>query len=487
MDQSIKTKTNMKNAKTSLKEPKGRYFIQLLSLILLTLSLVVTGCDDDDDDDNGMSTGTIVKLVQDTDNLSTLETALTKFPDLVTVLSAPTPENTVFAPTNAAFEALLSAVGQTNLNDVPEEVLREILEYHVVAADKILSSEITAGPVGTVNGENITVTTAGGIKLNGSVSVTSADVNATNGVVHIIDGVLVPPSIAQFVNTVIEPAYFNKNFTTLVAAVTAASPVVLETLLNDSKKTLFAPTNDAFTAAGITTLPAQDVLDAVLTYHVIGSEVAAADISDGSSSAETLNGTIYLSKSSEGVYINGKTMVTQADITQDNGVVHVIDYTLMPPSGTIADIAIANSTASTPQFTQLVAALAKVPTLLSAADNASANLTVFAPTDEAFEALYSDLGVAGIDELEDAIGNEGLANVLSHHIVNARVFSSDLTSGDVATLNEDVAVDLDAAPPTITASGSGQEPANLETTLLNIHAVNGVIHVIDKVLIPANL
>jgi len=454
-------------------------------LILLSVSVLITSCDDDDDDNNAPA-GSIVKLVQDNNDLSTLEAALTKFPDLVTALSAPTPEYTVFAPDNDAFAALLSAIGQTSLDDIPEDVLREVLEYHVIASKKVLSSQLTTGPVTTVNGEDITVTTAGGIKLNGTTSVQTADISATNGVVHIVDGVLVPPSVARFVNTVVEPAYFNKNFSTLIAAVKGASPVVLETLLNDSKKTLFAPTNEAFTAAGITALPARDVLDAVLTYHVIAGEVRSSDIATGSSSASTLNGPIYLSKTSAGVFINGKTKVTQADIVQDNGVVHVIDYTLMPPTSTIAEIAIASSTASTPQFTQLVAALSKVPDLLSAADNASANLTVFAPTDEAFEALYTALGVDNMDELEVSIGNDGLANVLKHHIVNARAFSTDLTSGAAATLNGDVNVDLTVDPATIKASGD-ETKANLQPSLLNIHATNGVIHVIDKVLIPANL
>jgi transforming growth factor-beta-induced protein len=102
-----------------------------------------------------------------------------------------------------------------------------------------LSTQLTAGNVATANGENIAVTTSGGIRLNGSAQVVTADVRATNGVVHIVDQVLVPASIGRFVNTIVEPAYFNKNFTTLIAAVKAASPSILETLLSSTKKTLF--------------------------------------------------------------------------------------------------------------------------------------------------------------------------------------------------------------------------------------------------------
>ncbi|WKZ59561.1 MAG: fasciclin domain-containing protein [Cyclobacteriaceae bacterium] len=454
--------------------------IALLSLAIVTLT--ITACDDDDDNGTMRPTQNIVALAQGNSNLTSLVAALTKFPDLVTTLSGTGTSFTVFAPTNAAFESLLDAIGQESLDDIPESVLRDVLQYHVIAGAAVRSTQLTAGPVETVGGEDIVVTTAGGIRLNGSVSVLTADVEATNGIVHVIDAVLVPPTIVPIVGTIVAPAYFNKNFTTLIAAVNAASPSILQALLAAGDKTLFAPTNEAFEEAGITTLPDQATLNAVLQYHVIaGTEVFAADIENGSSSAETLNGNIYLSKGEAGVFINGTTQVIATDITASNGVVHVIDRTLLPPSQTIADIAIDFSDNAEPEFTQLVAALLKVPALLEAAD-ADGNLTVFAPTDAAFEALYEALDVADIDELEAAIGNEKLAEVLQHHIVAARVFSTDLSSGAVTTLNQDITINLSNL--TIT-DGNGSTPATgLVPSLLDVHATNGVIHVIDKVLIP---
>lgn len=222
---------------------------QKLTLVLLALMgiFITSGCEKDDNPTQ--PTQSIVELAQAQPNLSSLVTALTKFPDLVSTLSG-SGKFTVFAPTNEAFTALLATIGQTSINDVPEPVLKSLLQYHVVTSGAVLSTELTAGNVVTANTESIAVTTMGGIRLNGSTKVLTADVKATNGVVHIIDMVLVPSSIGRFVNTVVEPAYFNKNFTTLIAAVTAASPTILETLLNSSKKTLFAPTNAAFTAAG---------------------------------------------------------------------------------------------------------------------------------------------------------------------------------------------------------------------------------------------
>lgn len=451
-------------------------------LAVVASLFVFSGCDDDDDDNR--PTQNVVQLAQGNETLSTLESALLKFPDLITALSADG-QFTVFAPTNAAFENLLDAIGQSSLDDIPEDVLRDVLEYHVVVTATAFSSQLSNGELTTFGGEAITVSTTGGITLNGSASVTTPDVRATNGVVHIIDEVLVPPSIQPIVGTIVAPAYFNKNFTTLIAAVKAASPEILTTLLSTGNMTLFAPTNDAFTAAGITELPNQATLDAVLKYHVISSEVTSSQIASGPSSAETLNGRIYLSKNSAGVFINGSSKVTTADIDASNGVVHVIDRALMPPSETIAQIATRLSTSNPAEFTQLVAALARTQgqganDLLAAASAPSGNLTVFAPTDAAFEELYAALGVANVNEIPLAT----LIAVLKHHIVGARVFSSDLSNGAVTTLNGDVTVNVSANPPTVTGSSGAANAASLQTSLLDIHATNGVIHVIDKVLVP---
>jgi transforming growth factor-beta-induced protein len=472
----------MISAKTKFSK-MGPYMrsVSLNLVLLLALSFAFIQCsdDDDDDDDNRVS---IVKLAQDNSNLSSLEAALTKFPDLVNTLNG-SAKYTVFAPTNAAFEDLLEATGQSSLDDIPETVLRDILEYHVLQGE-VLSSQLTAGNKNTVGGEPITVTTTNGIRLNGSTSVSTADVRASNGVVHVIDAVLVPPSMQPIIGTIVAPAFFNKNFTTLIAAVQAASPSILQTLLNESEKTLFAPTNDAFAAAGITSLPPMATLDAVLAYHVIPATVMSGDIANGSSEAETLNGNIYLSKGSAGVFINGSSKVTTADIEASNGVVHVIDRTLIPPSQTIAEIVSASASASTPQFTQLLAALQRTSgqganDLLNAVSSAG-DLTVFAPTDAAFEELYDALGVGGVND----IPLNTLIAVLKHHVVGARVFSSDLASGAVGTLNGNVTVNLTPTPPTITGGSGGENVAELQTSLLNIHATNGVVHVIDKVLLP---
>ncbi len=352
-----------------------------------------------------------------------------------------------------------------------------------MAGSTVRAADLSNGTVTTAQGENITVNIDNGVSFNGSAGVVTADVEANNGVVHVIDQVLVQPSVTPIVGTIVAPAFFNKNFTTLIAAVQAASPSILNTLLNSDAKTLFAPTNDAFAAAGITSLPNRETLDAVLTYHVINARVEAGDIADGSSSAVTLNGDIFLSKGSAGVFINGNTEVTATNINGSNGVVHVINRTLLPPDGTIADNAINATTASSPEFTQLVAALQKVPALLTAAQADDSNLTVFAPTDAAFQALYDALQVADLDELEQTIGNDKLAEVLQHHIVGARVFSSDISTGNVGTLNQEIAIDA----TNLTITDARGESANLIPANLNILGTNGVKHAIDAVLVPTGI
>lgn len=463
---------------------RSGFYTKVLALISL-FSITLTSCNEDDNE--VAPTQDIVALAQGNPELSTLVTALTKYPDLVSTLSG-NGTFTVFAPTNNAFQGLLTAIGQTDLNNIPESVLKSVLQYHVVSSATVLSSQLSNGDVTTVGGEKISVNVTSGVKLNTTVNVVAADVKATNGVVHVIDAVLVPPSITPIVGTIVAPAYFNKNFSTLVSAVVQAG--LLPTLLSSTNQlTLFAPTNDAFAAAGITSLPPNTtegnaLLTSILAYHVIAgtSEITAANIANGPSSATTFGGSkIYLSKGAAGVFINGKTKVTATDIQGSNGIVHVIDRTLVPPTQTIAEIVVANTTASAPQFTQLLAALARTEgqgadDLLAAVSSSTGELTVFAPTDAAFQSLYAALEVDNVNEIPLAT----LIAVLKKHVVGARRFSTDLVSGAVPTLNGNITVNTE----NLTVIGGSGDPANLQTALLNIKGKNGVIHVINKVLLP---
>jgi len=432
----------------------------------------------------------IVETARATDDLSILVDVLSNYSDLVATLSDEMGEFTVFAPTNDAFAALLTLIGQTSADNIPEEVLRSVLEYHVIAGTQILSTDLADGQTPeTVNGEDIIVTEVGGSFLISGAEINTADLMTSNGIVHVMNGVLVPPSIAQFVNTIVEPAYFNENFTTLIAAVKAADPGVLQTLLGDGPggngMTLFAPTNEAFVAAGINELPDQATLDAVLAYHLIDGVIFSTDLPVTTAAAPAtvtaVGGDLYLSNKGAGAYLNGNSMIAITDIDPSegagtaNGVVHVIDRTLVPPSQDIVAIAIEKG------FSELAAALTEA-NLVSTLQG-DGPFTVFAPTDAAFGDLYAALEVSGPEEVDDAL----LEAVLLYHVLGMRVFSTDLADDLTASTLSGSAtftVNITGNGVTLTDGDATSDDANVDE--VNILGTNGVIHVIDKVILPGS-
>jgi uncharacterized surface protein with fasciclin (FAS1) repeats len=277
---------------------------------------------------------------------------------------------------------------------------------------------------------------------------------------------------------IVEVAASNPNFSTLVGAVQAAD--LVGTLSGPGPFTVFAPSNDAFDSflednnLTANQLLAVDNLGEILAYHVLGASVPAASVSPGS--VATVSGDpFFVSAAPNGdLWINGNTKIVATDVTASNGIIHVLDYVITAPTNNIAEIAIASATSATPEFTQLVAALVRADLAGAFTGGFEDNLTVFAPTDLAFEALYEALGVDGVDD----IPLETLTNVLLYHVVPARAFSQDLRDGaELPTLLEGSTLTVDLGSLQINDS-------NLVPAALNIHATNGVIHVIDSVLLP---
>jgi transforming growth factor-beta-induced protein len=443
----------------------------------------------------------IYELAASTPSLSTLKTALDLFPDLVSALDSDG-SFTVFAPTNDAFTALLGVIGQTSLGDVPKSVIERLLKYHVISGASLMSTDLTDGQQAATllsADDKITVGIDGtSVTINGA-NVTTADVEASNGIVHILDAVLVPSLELSIVNTIVEPAYFNKNFSTLTAAVVKAN--LLGTLTNRSATlTLFAPDNAAFTAAGITSLDGltAEALTPILTYHVLGSKVYGNGLPPTGSAVTTLGGDFYLSINENGAFINGLTKITAATLAggaldYDNGVVHLINRTLLPASKNIVEIAVAASQAAQgAEFGQLVAALTAVENDPDAANlitilSGTGPFTVFAPTDAAFASLYTLAKVADFNELVAAVGIPTIEAVLKYHVLGARVFSSDLPnlpSNTVATLGGNITLNLGALTITDTDAALSLGSADAAIVSTDILGTNGVIHVIDEVLLP---
>jgi transforming growth factor-beta-induced protein len=458
-------------------------FSLLLSLVFLT---TVTSCGDDDDSTTPPVTGptqNIVEIAAGNPDLTVLVDALEQNPDLVSLLSAPG-TNTVFAPTDAAFIALLGVVGQDDLTDIPNDVIRRILQYHVITSAALESGDLSNNQMAeTALGEDITVGINGTAVTINNANVVTANVEATNGIIHIIDAVLVPSLEASIVNTIVEPAYFSNDFTILTEAVVTAG--LVETLTNRSATfTLFAPTDEAFEAAGITSLDGLTAGDLapILQYHVLNSVVTAGDLpSTTGGVAETittLNGDFYLSNNDNGVFINGNTEVIATDLTYDNGVVHVINRTLLPPSDDIVALAIAGG------YNALAAALTEA-NLVTALQDPNGPFTVFAPTDAAFAALYAALQIDGPEDVDPLLGDGTLSAILTYHVLNGRVFSSDLVDGLEPTtlqggtlvVNIDGSVTLEDKDPDVT------DPTVTGTDVLG---TNGVIHAIDGVLLPVD-
>lgn len=443
----------------------------------------------------------IVEIASATPSLSILVQALTKFPDLVSALSADG-TYTVFAPTNDAFTALLGVIGQTSLDDIPLNVLERVLKYHVISTAALMSTDLTDGQMAATilsADDKITVDINGSSVMINNANVTAANIEASNGIVHVVDAVLVPELELSIVNTIVEPAYFNKNFSVLTEAVVTAN--LLSTLIDtEANYTLFAPNNDAFEAAGITSLDGLTANDLtpILTYHVLGSEVFGDGLPATGSAITSLGGDFYLSINDNGAFINGLTKVTTATLAgealdYDNGVVHLINRTLLPASDDVVQIAVQASQASEgAEFGQLVAALTAVENDETTDDlitilSGDGPFTVFAPTDAAFQSLYDLADVADFDALVSAVGIGTIEAVLKYHVVSGRVFSTDLpnlASSTVTTLGGTFTLNLSSL--TITDTDAALTLGSADATIVDtdIFATNGVIHVIDEVILP---
>jgi transforming growth factor-beta-induced protein len=253
---------------------------------------------------------------------------------------------TVFAPTNAAFGNLATALGFADatamVTALPAAALRSILEYHVLGAPRdaaaLASGGATQATLYSFGGAAATlgVGTTGGVSLRDAVltsaRVTTADVRATNGIVHIIDKVLVPPGVLNLV----QMAQANPDFSSLVGAV--ASRGLVAALSAPGPQTVFAPTNAAFTAAGalIATLT-PDQVSTVLTYHVVGAQVLSSGIPFGTPVAtlatpRTITITAGPAPAIASIADSTATAarIVAVDIRASNGVIHVIDKVLVP-------------------------------------------------------------------------------------------------------------------------------------------------------------
>jgi uncharacterized surface protein with fasciclin (FAS1) repeats len=264
-------------------------------------------------------------------DFTTLAAAL-EAADLIDTLKGPGPF-TVFAPTDAAFAALPAGTVEALLADVPG--LTDVLLYHVVEGDVRAADVVTLDEATTVQGSTIAIAVVGGeVRLNDTVTVTTTDIVASNGVIHVIDGVLLPPASTEPAQDIVDTAVAAGDFTTLAAALEAAD--LIDTLKGPGPFTVFAPTDAAFAALPAGTVDAllADVpaLTDVLLYHVVEGDVRAADVVALDEATAVQGSTIAIAVVGGQLRLNDTVTVTTTDIVASNGVIHVIDGVLLPPA-----------------------------------------------------------------------------------------------------------------------------------------------------------
>tara|TARA_B100002051_G_scaffold179707_2_gene170150 strand:+ start:1950 stop:3881 length:1932 start_codon:yes stop_codon:yes gene_type:complete len=479
------------------------------------------------------NSNTIYDIVSNSTNHTTLKTAIDACA-LDGVLSGSGPL-TLFAPTDAAFNLLPAGTVTALLNDIPQ--LTDILKHHVVA-DSVTSGMLSNGQiVMTLLGTDITVTiNASGVFIE-NAQVTLADLVADNGVVHVIDAVLLPTTdcngitggtalldscgtcqLAYIYNFQTNVPTFVDNANILVAGVdynpatealifpdnpnnplwvsdptlctnsiydivsnsndhttlkTAIDACALDGVLSGSGPfTLFAPTDAAFNLlpAGTVTALLNDIpqLTNILKHHVVADSVMSGMLSNGQIVTTLLGTDVTVTINSSGVFVDNA-QVTMVDLVADNGVVHVIDAVLLPPTpqtNTIYDI-VSNSADHTTLKTAIDACA------LDGVLSGSGPFTLFAPTDAAFNLLPAGTVTALLNDIPQ------LTDILKHHVVADSVTSGMLSNGQIVMtlLSTDI---------TVTINASGVFIDNAQVVVADIVADNGVVHVIDAVLLPSN-
>ncbi|MEO8933547.1 MAG: fasciclin domain-containing protein [Xanthomarina sp.] len=469
---------------------------KLVYFVFFSLSLFITSCNNDDDNPSPQpqpQENNIVQIALRTPELSSLVAALSKADgNLVNALSGAGPF-TVLAPTNTAFSTFLLANGFSSLEQVPTDVLSQILLNHVIKTD-VKASDLTSVGSGYASGsatgaadKNISIyfDTANGVKFNNAGSVITPDIHASNGTIHIIDGVLELPDV-------VDHSLANPSFTSLVAALGAADGELVDVLKGSGPFTLLAPDNAAFaTFLDGTPLGSVDtsVLSQILLNHVIiGSALTSSSLADaGTGYAKTAatgaggNAMSLYFNAHSGVTFNGISTVSQADIVGTNGIIHVVDSVIDIPTVVTFSVADAN-------FSTLVAALTHLTpatdfvSILSRTETGNSDginpyFTVFAPTNNAFSAL----GTLPAEAV--------LTQVLLHHVIT----EENISFGDLNNPGNTTASTLQGDNITITLPGTGGNIANITDgsgatdigiIAVDIQAGNGVIHVLNKVMIP---
>jgi uncharacterized surface protein with fasciclin (FAS1) repeats len=283
------------------------------------------------------SHGSVVDIAVGDGRFSTLVTAL-QAAELVETLEGEGPY-TVFAPTDDAFAKLPEGTLESLLNDIP--TLKNILLYHVVPGSVMAADAVKLESADTALGKSVSIKVEGDKVMVNDAQVIITDIEASNGVIHVIDAVILPPSeeeammeaapVAQM--DIIDTAVADGRFTTLATALTEAG--LIDTLKGEGPFTVFAPTDDAFAKLPDGTLESllADIpaLTDILLYHVVSGKVMAADVVQLNSADTVLGKPVTIKVEGGNVFINDAQVII-TDIETSNGVIHVVDTVILPPA-----------------------------------------------------------------------------------------------------------------------------------------------------------
>ena len=415
-----------------------------------------------------------------TDFILALETT-----GLDTTLSDMDSKFTVFAPTDDAF-ALLGQDVIDLLFTFGIDTLSDILTYHVISGEVDSSAAISSAGslVEMVNGDSVGLSLDGDNLLVNTATVILVDVAADNGVIHVIDAVLTPPAVKGTPTmNIVDTAVAAGDFGTLVTALQAAG---LDATLADETQsfTVFAPTDAAFGMIDPETLNLliadTDALSSVLLQHVVSGEVnSVTAYTLNGSSATTASGAaipVAINTELDTLTFGGATVQT-TDIYTTNGIIHVIDTVVIAdvelptPPASIVDVAVSNGS-----FTTLVAAL-QATGLDTVLDDQESTFTVFAPTDAAFALLGQDT----IDAL--LADPDTLKDILLYHVISGSEILQDaaITVAQSESNKVDMANERQTA---LTLADSRLYINKSAVSLADVMADNGVIHVVDQVILP---
>lgn len=289
-------------------------------------------------------TPNIMDIAAADDRFDTLEAAI-KAAGLADTLAAANNSFTVFAPTDAAFAALPAGTVESLLAD-PQGALTNVLLYHVISGAKDSGAVLAADSLLTLQGTSLNVNLKNGLPYVNDSQIIITDIQAKNGIIHVIDAVLVPSSSpaaspakdttqmdkAELL-TIAEIAIADGRFNTLVAALTAAD--LAGVFLAPGDYTVFAPTDDAFAALPAGTVEAlladpKGALTTILLYHVVGDSLSRDQIATDDHIYTLAGRNLQVNRNGSTIIdISGaKLLIT--DIQASNGVIHVIDSVLLP-------------------------------------------------------------------------------------------------------------------------------------------------------------